>query len=97
MAGAFTVEAFDLAATPAKLGTWTFDLAAARAAWSGGLMSYQYVLTCPWQSGQGGVPKHDEVTIKVTFRDELTGREFAAQRVVKVKLPAAGTSTTDAR
>jgi hypothetical protein len=33
---------------------------------------------------------HEELTIKVTFRDELTQREFHAQKVVKVKLPGSG-------
>jgi hypothetical protein len=84
-AGSFTVEAFDLAADPPTVGKWQFDLDAARKAWNGVALSRQYVLTCPWQ--QQGPPKHPDVTVKVTFRDELTGREYSEQRVVKVRLP----------
>jgi hypothetical protein len=82
-AGSFVVEAFDLAATPPELGKWTFDTGAARKLWSGSMLSHQYVLTCPWQKP----PQHDELTVKVTFRDELTGREFHTQSVIKVQPP----------
>jgi hypothetical protein len=92
-AGAFTVEAFDLANSASPLvGKWTFDVEAARAAWRGSALSHQYVLKCPWQ---GGPPGHPELTVKATFVDELTGREFGAQKVVTVKLPpSAGQPTT---
>jgi hypothetical protein len=90
-AGSFTVEAFDLAANPTRLGKWTFDVEAARKSWVGALMSYHYVLKCPWQQA---APAHEDVTVKVTFRDELTGRLFEAQRVVKVKLGSATSPAT---
>ena len=92
-AGAFTVEAFDLANTASPLvGKWVFDVEAAKAAWNGSALSHQYVLKCSWQ---GGPPGHAELTVKVTFLDDLTGREFGAQRVVTVKLPpGAGKPTT---
>lgn len=83
-AGTFVVEAFDLAAKEPQIGKWTFDLETTRKAWLGAFMAHNFVLTCPWQH----VPMHDELTIKVTFRDELTQREFHAQAVVKVRLPA---------
>jgi hypothetical protein len=86
-AGSFTVEAFDLAAKPAQIGKWAFDAAATRQAWVGALMSYHYVLKCPWQAT---APAREDLTVKVTFRDELTGRLFEAQRVIKVKLPPTG-------
>jgi hypothetical protein len=82
-AGSFVIEAFDLAAKTPELGKWTFDASAARKAWNGAVLSHQYVLTCPWQKP----PQHDELTIKVTFHDELTGREFHEQTVGKVHLP----------
>jgi hypothetical protein len=87
-AGSFVVEAFDLAAKPAEIGKWTFDTDATRKAWNGSFLSHQYVLTCPWQT----VPRHEELTVKVTFRDELTGREFHEQKIVKVKLPPTPTT-----
>jgi hypothetical protein len=88
-AGSFTIEAFDLANAQSPLvGKWTFDTSAARSAWNGAApLSYQYVLKAPWQ--QGGPPAHEELTVKVTFTDGLTGRQFDAQKVVRVKLPAA--------
>jgi hypothetical protein len=89
-AGSFVVEAFDLAAKPAEVGKWTFDTDATRKTWNGSFLSHQYVLTCPWQT----VPRHEELTVKVTFRDELTGREFHEQRLVKVKLPPTPTTAT---
>src|SRR5687768_4745096 len=50
-AGAFTIEAFDHArGEGSKIGTWTFDAAASRGAWSSVLNRYNYVLTCPWQT-----------------------------------------------
>jgi hypothetical protein len=82
-AGAFTVEIFDLAAQPTRIGQWTFDLPRAKEAWNGAAMSYQYVLKSPWQTPPG----HDDLTLKVTFHDELTGRDFTAQKQVKVTLP----------
>jgi hypothetical protein len=85
-AGSFTIEAFDLAnAQSPLLGKWTFDTAAARAAWNGAMFSYQYILKCPWP--QTGPPAHEELTLKVTFTDELTGRQFDTQKVIRVKLP----------
>jgi hypothetical protein len=87
-AGSFIVEAFDLAANPPELGKWTFDTDATRKLWNGSLLSHQYVLTCPWQKP----PQHEELTIKVTFSEELTRREFHAQSVVKVHPPASSAS-----
>jgi ATP-dependent Clp protease protease subunit len=34
-----------------------------------------------------GQPRHPDVTVRVQFTDELTGRQFTAQSVVKVDLP----------
>jgi hypothetical protein len=91
-AGSFTVEAFDLAKPNAPLvGTWKFDLEEARKSWSGFLMDYNYVLVAPWQER---VPEHPELTLKVTFFDELLQLPFSAQTKVNVNLPPKGTSTT---
>jgi hypothetical protein len=93
-AGSFTVEAFDLAADPPALGKWTFDTKTARDAWTSALLVRAYVLTCPWQTTP---PRHADVTVKVTFRDELTGREFAQQQLVKVQPPATPPAASEAR
>ena len=88
-AGTFDVQAFDLADTQHPLvGQWHFDLQQSRAAWNGWLLDYTYVLTCPWQTP----PTHPDLTLKVTFFDELTQTPFTAQRVVRVNLPAAPTT-----
>lgn len=84
-AGSFVVEAFDLAAPgDNRVGRWAFDVKQARDAWNGMLLQYGYVLTLPWQQKP---PAHGDVTLKVTFTDELTGRSFTQQKVVKVNLP----------
>jgi hypothetical protein len=88
MVGTFTVEAFDLKETDSiPVGKWTFDIEAVRKAWRGSFMDYNYVLECPWQQR----PKHQELTVKVTFLDELTQVPFRAQQVVQVKLPSTTT------
>jgi hypothetical protein len=83
-AGTFIIEAFDLTAKTPEIGKWTFDLATTRKTWIGNLLAHNFVLNCPWQQ----IPQHQELTIKVTFLDQLTQREFHAQTVVKVKLPS---------
>jgi hypothetical protein len=83
-AGSFTVEAFDLGAPDNLIGRWTFDDDAAKADWFGAALLYNYVLPCHWQQH---VPIHSSLTVRVTFRDELTGREFTEQRIVNVNPP----------
>lgn len=78
-AGTFLVEAFDLSsAEPRKIGQWTFDHASSRAAWTGKAMQYNYLFTCPLADR----PTGRDVTVKITYRDELTGREFTEQRQI---------------
>jgi hypothetical protein len=86
-AGSFVIDAFDLAnGESPKLGHWEVGVDEAKKQWYGSAMLYAYILKCPWEKP----PSHEEVTLKVTFRDELTGREFTQQQVVKVKLPPKG-------
>jgi hypothetical protein len=88
-AGSFVVEAFDLG-DPAKplVGTWHFDLAQTRGLFFSRFAMYTYVLTCPWKSP----PPHADLTVRVTFDDALTGREFVDQTRVKVRLATTMTS-----
>jgi len=88
-AGSFVIEAFDLASKLPERGKWTFDTDQTRKCWNGSFLSHQYVLTCPWQSPV----QHEELTVKVTFRDELTGREFHTQKVIKIKLPPSSSAS----
>lgn len=91
-AGSFVVEAFDLAAPgkgETRVARWDFDLAATRRSWRGVLLDYNYVLECPWQERP---PAHAELTLKVTFVDELTQVPFHVQQTVTVKSAPAPTS-----
>jgi hypothetical protein len=83
-AGSVAIEAFDLSA-PAhvRIGRWLFTTEQARASWLGEALLYNFVFDCPWQTR----PNHPSLTIKVTFTDELTGRQFTTQTQVQVRPP----------
>jgi len=82
-AGSFHIELFDLAISDHnRIGSWDFDLPAAKAAWHGSALMYDYVLDCPWQTP----PKHTSLVCVVTFTDALTHRVFTDKRDVTVKL-----------
>lgn len=84
-AGTFDIDAFDLAEPKDPLlGHWHFDLQQAKAAWTGVLLQYNYVLICRWQKK---VPRHPDITLKVTFFDELTQTPFTAQKVIRINVP----------
>ncbi len=85
-AGAVTVQVYDLAVEPANslLTECRFSLEEMAKCWSSGFMTYHYRLECPWKTAP---PARAEVTVRVVFTDYLTGREFTAQKVVKVALP----------
>lgn len=79
--GSFVVEAFDLSKPDnQRIGEWKFTAEEAKSKWNGETMLYAYVLECPWQSP----PESSNITVKVTFADELTGRVFNQQREVTV-------------
>ena len=86
-AGRFDIDAFDLAlGNDARIGHWSFDEAQARRCWINMLTLYAYVFDCPWQS----VPLHRQITVRVTFFDELTQTALPpVQKVVNVNLPPA--------
>ena len=86
--GSFVVEAFDLSSGPGglRVGRWEFPVEQSQANWHSFLTRYEYVLTCPWQEV---VPRNPELTLKVIFTDELTGRQFTAQQAVKIHPPPA--------
>jgi hypothetical protein len=84
-AGTFDIDAFDLAEPKDRLiGHWHLDLQHSRQAWINVLLEYDYAFIIPWQNK---VPKHRDVTVKVTFFDELTQTPFTAQKVIHVNLP----------
>jgi len=81
--GTVVVEAFDLSSDAARIGRWSFDLAATRSAWNSSGLLYEYVLDCPLSAV--AAPKSGELTLRVTFTDALTGRSFSAQQLVRVR------------
>ena len=89
LAGAFTIELFDLAAEPARIGTWSIDTMAAQTQWISTFVIDAYVFELPWQTP----PQNPKLLVKATFVDELTGRTFDAQRELTVRPPAAATTT----
>lgn len=92
-AGSITVDVFDLnQPTDPNIGHWTFDTAQARQNWFGGGLLNAYVFKLSWQK----IPIHHELTLKVTFTDELTGRQFTQQRVVQVNPPSSTTKPASA-
>lgn len=82
--GSFVVEAFDLADQARRLGRWEFPVEKSQDYWHSFLTRYEYVLPCPWQDSP---PRHPDVTVRVQFTDELTGRVFIEQTVAKVDVP----------
>jgi hypothetical protein len=81
-AGSFIVEAFDLARSGVnRVGRWEFTADQARQNWYSLLTLYTYILPCPWQSGP---PEHPQLTLRVSFTDELTHRTFTAQKILKI-------------
>ena len=87
--GTWEIDAFDLADQERpRVGHWQFTTEDCKKNWVGFLLR-NYVIACPWQHP----PKAQQLTIRVTFRDELTQRVFPAQEfVAKVDLtPIAAT------
>lgn len=82
-AGRIRVEILDSQAAEGSpaIANWDFDTAASRKLWHGDALLYDYLLTCPVPANLAG----GEVTIRVTFTDELTARQFSD--VKKIRLP----------
>jgi hypothetical protein len=85
-AGSFVIEAFDLTGDGRLLGRWNYDVDQSKAAWRGDALLYAYVFTIPLEQR----PSTPQITLKVTFTDELTGRQFTAQRSIGLRLPGSG-------
>jgi hypothetical protein len=90
-AGTFTIDAFDLAQTDhPHIGHWQFSPEEAGKNFYSMLTLYTYVLPLPWQE----LPKHKDITLRVTFNDLLTHRTFTGEKVVTVDLSAATKPTS---
>ena len=88
-AGDVKIQLFDLAQPKDEtlFAEFTYPVKDIAKYWSGGFMTYHYSFECKWKTP----PKHDEITVRATFTDYLTGKTFTAQKLCKIKLPPAGT------
>jgi hypothetical protein len=87
-AGEIRIQLLDLTdlGRPRELGLYVInDPGQLRTIWHSGLLTDHYTIQCPWRPG-GGPPANREVTIRATFLDWLSGREFTAQKVVRVSV-----------
>lgn len=85
-AGSVRVQLFDLAADGEKLvGAQAWEVDELAKAWHDLAIS-NYSLTCKWLSD---APANDEITVRVEFTEYITGRTLTAQRLCRIKLPAA--------
>ncbi len=84
-AGSAVVELYDLAAPEAEklIGRYEWSVEELSETWRSGFMAYHYGLECPWDQP----PAHEDITVRVVFKEYLTGRTFTAQAVSKVRLP----------
>lgn len=78
--GSFDVLAYDLSkGSQALVGQWTFTAEQARASWNGKGLLYAYVLECPLKARPEGT-----LSLRVTFRDVLTGRQIVGETQAKL-------------
>jgi hypothetical protein len=90
-AGSFTVEVFDLAAGPnALIAKRDFPVEEIYKHWYPMPYIYSYVLVVPLSDP----PKHTPLTVRVTYRDDLTQRVFTAQGTAKMTLPTTTAPTS---
>ena len=84
--GTFTIDAFDLSRKDNnRIGHWEFPPERGQENFYSMLMLYTYAFPLPWQQ----LPKDKHVTLRVSFRDALTGRAFSEEKTVDVNLGAA--------
>ncbi|NQU75460.1 MAG: hypothetical protein HQ546_03975 [Planctomycetes bacterium] len=87
-AGDVTIALYDLAETGDnnRIGEYHFGVDTIGKYWFGGIFTNRYVFECPWQQG---APAHSDITIRATFVEALTGKNFTAQGRCTVNLPTA--------
>jgi len=83
VAGDIRIELYDLANPPDRnlVGRYEIPVDEVSKLWYGKLATYHYTIRCPWQHGP---PAHNEITVRVIFRDYLTGRVMTSQTVCTV-------------
>jgi hypothetical protein len=85
--GKVSVRVVDVAMDPGnqQLGQADFDYEALKPLWYGRMMTSHYTIKLPWSKLGGSPPKHDQLTVMVTFTDLLTGRGHEIQKVLKIE------------
>ena len=85
VAGEIRVRLYDLANPQGRelIGEYGFPADESGDYWYGKLMTQHFTVKCPWPSAP---PKHEEITIRATFVDGLTGNVMTAQGTCKVEL-----------
>ena len=79
-AGTIAIDLFDLAVQDAnRIGHWEFSHEEVGKAWFDRMMLEGYIFDIPLQAR----PKSPSLTVRATFKDELTQRTFNAQREIK--------------
>ncbi len=86
-AGSMTVEIYDLAqpASENLVGRYVWNVDELAKQWKSGLMANFYRVRCPLPKDRP--LKHADLTVRVTFIDFLTGKQFNAQTTAKATLP----------
>jgi hypothetical protein len=84
-AGDVTIQLYDLAAPQAQnlLATCRYTPEELAGKWTNGFLSQYFLFECPWGKN---VPRHNQITVRATFTDYLTGLSFTDQKVVTVNL-----------
>jgi len=88
--GTVVVKLFDLnGSRPMIVGEVKFSPSQLRRSWYGRFWTNHYTVRCPFAV----TVEHSPITVKVSFIEMLTGKEFTAQKAcnVKAKLPSADT------
>lgn len=85
VAGEIRVQLYDLAAVPGRqlVGEYRVPAAECGKYWYGKLLTQHFTIKCPWPAAP---PAHDEITIRASFIDDLTGNIVTAQGTCRVEL-----------
>lgn len=88
-AGEVTIRVLDLAEPQGQqeIAVCRYGVEEVAQHWVSGFINAHYVFECPWTEGR--VPAHEQLTVRVTFLDYLTGQQFTEQKAFEIALPAA--------
>ena len=83
--GSIDIDVFDLALKDHPLlMSYSFTPAKAKEHWRSGSLANHYNITCPWKDT---LPSGNELTIRVSFGDYLTGKTFTATKQCTISNP----------